>query len=391
MKSFLLLFCAALVVSSQADAQLVINKSNFDFKFGSYTSNRTSQTVFSAMTGSNLNVTATPVNSFDASVPLNYAARQNTTFNDALFLESFEYLTATAGFNIQNVFTAEDNGYKQKGVLIDEQRYGLEMVTKNPKDSLIIPSQVAVTKGERVILKFPVTAGDVWNSEMTWTATGSATISGAFLDNAPISKIGIITQHDSIIGWGKAQIPTGDGKLSAFYDVLIEQRTFIQIDSFYLNNQPVTPLYAGLLGISQGKVTKENSRKFWRNSMIAMATVNYGTDSTFTTPQSTSFDGKIPAGPTSVDENDVFSNSIAYPNPTENDVTVSYNQTNGTMATIQFFNLLGTVVKSVPVFSQAETVNVPVSLNELVSGLYRYSVLNQDGVVIGQGNVTVTR
>ncbi|MBI3259259.1 MAG: T9SS type A sorting domain-containing protein [Ignavibacteriae bacterium] len=342
------------------------------------------------MTGPNLNATATSITSFDVSIPLTYTTRQNPAFTDALYLESFENLTTTAGFKIQNVYTAEDNGYKQKGVAIDEQRYGLEMVTKNPKDSMIIPAQNAITKGERVILKFPVTSGDVWNSDFTWTVSGTVTISPTF-NNTPISKIGNISQHDSIIGWGKAQIPTGDGKLSAFYDVLVEQRTYIQVDSFYLDGKPVEPLYAGLLGIAQGKATKENSRKFWRNSMIDMATVNYGTDSTFTTPQSTSFDGSVPAGPTSVDENAILSNSIAYPNPTENEVTISYSQTNESMTTVEFFNLLGTVVKSVPVFSQAETVNVPISLSELSSGMYRYSVRNQNGVVIGQGNVTITQ
>ncbi|MBI3259257.1 MAG: T9SS type A sorting domain-containing protein [Ignavibacteriae bacterium] len=391
MKSFLFSLCiAALSLSAHANAQLIINKSNFDFKAGTYVSNFTTEKdLFSVMNGSNLIVEAATVSKFDTSSST-YIASPLPEFPNALLLESYLPLISTLGVNIFNIFTVDETGFKQKGIAVNEQRYGLSSVTGFSTDSLIIPTQICKTTGENILLKFPATAGSVWSSKFRWSAEGTATAFLAGLQDAPISKIGSFTQHDSIIGWGKAQFPTGDGKLSAFYDVLIEQSTFFEVDSFLLNGQPIAESLAANLHIAQGQVTVTNMRKFWRNSFIPMATVDYEDDSTFTNAQSSTFDASIPA-PTSVDDNRELDSPAFYPNPTNDNITVSYTQAKSNFATVEFFNLIGTLVKSVPVFSQSQFVNVPVSLADLTSGMYHYAVRNQNGTVIGQGNVTLIK
>lgn len=392
MKSFLL-FCSfiILIISVQLQAQVVITKSNFEFKSGTYPNNATLQKdYFSQLTGPNLIIAPPALSSFGGVSTVTFFDSEFPQPSNSLFTNSFENLNSNAGFNIQNIFVVDDLGFKQTSVMTEEQHYDLSAQTGNPNDSLVIPSQLAFTTGERMILKFSATSESVWTSNFSWTVTGNITVNSVGLKNTPITKFATIKQQDSIIGWGKAQIPTGGGRLSAFYDVLIEQRTLVQVDSFFLNGQPVSQLIGGALGLKQGSTTVELFRKFWRTSFINLVSINYGKDTTFTTPLSIRFDGTIPPI-TSVDEDFTASNSIAYPNPTSNNVTISYNQTSNTMTTIEFFNLIGTNVKSVPVYSPAETVHVPISLSEFANGLYRYSVRNQHGRILSQGSVTVVK
>lgn len=385
-------FLAGALCAQSLLAQIQITQSNLQFVAGTYETAFTSgKDIISGQKGANFTWVAKPVDSFAAVDPTTYVTSPLPQFAGTLWSPSFELLAGGAGVDTYTIFASTQTGYKQVGIALDEQKYSLNNLTGNPNDSLLFAAQLAQTTGELTYVAYPATVNSSWRSNYRYQINGTMTITLAGIVSTPVAKAAHITQTDSVVGWGKIQIPTSQNGLSDFYDVLMVKTHYKQVDSFYLAGQPFPDQLAAALGIQQGAETEMYALNFWRGSMMPIAGILYYSDSTYSTASPDYiFDHSVPAKGTSVQELSDVKQVVAYPNPARDNVVVSFEQSRPEMVQVEIRNIMGELVQKVPVMSPAYRVEVPISLDGIARGAYSYSVVTSDGKRLATGKFIVT-
>lgn len=201
------------------------------------------------------------------------------------------YRSVTKQFNANfNFFTDieidfNENGVVEKGMYVEEQRYGLSPFTGNNKDSLIIPRQGYIYSDVVQQMKFPFTNQSSWSSIGRRYIDFTISVTAFNLNNIPARMVWYVNRKDTIIGFGKMSIYTEQGP-SKSYDVLVDRINLSATDSFYLGGQPAPPAILNGFEIQQGQKTNLGNRiNFYRKGMFMyLASFFYGGNTFSTQP-----------------------------------------------------------------------------------------------------------
>ena len=232
-----------------------------------------------------------------------------------VYIDNFKSLNASLGYLIFDEFDFNANGVEDKGVYVNEQAYGLGALTGNQTDSIKFPFQGAIFPQGRKTMQFPATYQTAWHSASRRVINFTMKVAAVGLNNAPCQHIYTIFRSDSIAGWGKMRIHTGDAT-SIEYNVLIDRITQYAVDSFFIAGTPAPPTLLAAFSITQGQQTGFFNRySVYREGFSRpLALLNYGTNN-FTTPIRVLFDTEDLTATTGVLSPDAMYATMLFPNP----------------------------------------------------------------------------
>ena len=147
--------------------------------------------------------------------------------------------------------------------------------------------------------------------------SSNITVQSYALNQAPLLYVQRITTLDSVVGWGTLRIPVaGNPSGSAPIPVLLERRSFVEQDSFYLNGQPAPAALLNALGQTQGVTSSTYRQRFFRqNAAQPVLNIAYA-DSRYATPTGAAYSDEqsIPLG-TQAARTVTGGGLLAWPNP----------------------------------------------------------------------------
>lgn len=194
------------------------------------------------------------------------------------------YRTVSKSFNSDFIFYTDqeidfnDTAVQDKGMYVAEQKYPLQPITGNNKDSLVIPEQAYLYSDATDIVRFPFSKDSTWTSVARRFIDFNLTVTAYGLNKMPARHVWYTFRKDTIVGYGKMSILTPDGP-SKSYDVLVDQVTLFSRDSFYLAGQPAPAALLNAFQVSQGQTTNIGNRiNFYRKgSFFYLGSFFYGT------------------------------------------------------------------------------------------------------------------
>lgn len=151
-------------------------------------------------------------------------------------------------------------GLTYLGYSIPRQRFSLGALTGSATDSLTLAAQ-SVPVGATLVA-FPTTTGTVNRNTSRSATTGLLTVAAVGLNKAPLRLVQRISSTDSVAGYGTLRIPVAGGTSSS--QVLLVRSRVVEVDSFYLSGQPAPALLLGVLGVTQGGVSRSYYDTFYR-------------------------------------------------------------------------------------------------------------------------------
>ncbi len=155
-----------------------------------------------------------------------------------------------------SVFGTNENGIFQVGIAHNEQAYSLEAFTNNPSDSIYFDLEGVVGDDPLTFQSFPYTFGDSWTDTMRLATNFILDIPAFGLPMVPGQHVFRRVRTDTISGYGTVRLYTPDGPSEA-YDILVNEHSYYQQDSFYLGGMAASAQLLGAFGLSQGQVQDE--------------------------------------------------------------------------------------------------------------------------------------
>jgi len=280
MKRQILLF-AGLLLATASQAQITLTQSSFptasaiigidSLQRTTYNSTFPSLTAATSATWDMSTITDT------SEVFYNYFVSPDTA--EAQFADSSYNSFSSANYQSNVQIGLNSTALEQYGVDVDSET----IVTTSA--TIFIPIQHTVYTAPDVMISFPATMGTTWGSNYISVFNYDVT--------APVSSPGavksMITETDTVTGWGDMRVPTLTGSPSAWFHVLQVKVTTMTIDSFSLGGSYTNPLLGTLLtdlSVTQGDTTYSYQQRYYRTGDVTpFATVSYPNNS-FSTPTS---------------------------------------------------------------------------------------------------------
>ena len=169
----------------------------------------------------------------------------NLEANTSYFLRSF--VVPTRSYYLLNA-----SGYDLLGDSLLPIAFSLRTITGQATDSISFAGKNRPLSPASRLYRFPMTANTTWSVTNVTTTDFTLNVPSYGLFNAAGQQFNTAITKDSIVGWGtlKLKNPAASGVLS--FNVLLDARQTITIDSFYLNGQPAPLLLLNAFGLKQG-------------------------------------------------------------------------------------------------------------------------------------------
>lgn len=316
--------------------------------------------------------------SVNATYNLVYVAPSDTAFPTATYADTGLSTVFIPGkyYYRDNYYETNANGNNSLGYVVNEQRYG--SISANPADSCIIPRQVCAYTQDAYLMPFPATMGTLWQANSRNILDFELTVSALGLSHASCQKITNSSRTDEIVGWGKMRIPVSSG-VSILYDVLMQKRTTIQSDSFYLEGSPAPAQFLQAFGVTQGQSTTINRYLFWReNGRYPLLMFSYGSNN-FTVPNAIYFDATAQIDVSSIEEQSKPTGLNIFPNPCNGILNINLQVEKPTQAVVSVYNLTGQLVLTKSIFS-LPYIPSKVPVYDLPAGSYMITVQYENNI-----------
>jgi Secretion system C-terminal sorting domain len=266
-------------------------------------------------------------------------------------------------------------------------RFPLLLLTGSTADSLTFPAASRKSSALERRYVFPITATSS-NTTTSNTITNFLLKVGAFgLNNTPGYQSRTTTEKDTTVGWGtlKLRNPATGGVLN--FNVLLQLKTVISTDSFYLGGQPAPVALLGAFGLVQGRKDTFSVFNFiglgFRAAHIAMETNGNQTQVGRT------FRGILPSlglvSPTR-ETNDYTVATKVFPNPTSEGITFEFDKKTSGDWHILMYDVAGKITGIQKVSApQGLTTHKVTFDNSTSNGLYFYNIVDENSLIRANG------
>jgi hypothetical protein len=346
MKTTLLIGALALLVAANGSAQITLTSSGYSVASikGTDTLLRTS--------------------SFDTAFP-SFARATNATWDlSTLVYDSLLYAayyvnadTSAAQFADSQLFTFDgyyytaniqssilSSGYVQTVYDVNPASYSLPT---GGTDSLWFDAQHVLYSTPDTLIAFPATYGTSWTSTSKYTVGFHISFTYAGYSHSQGTNPTMLTELDSVIGWGKMRVKTLSDSASGYMNVLQVRSKQVYVDSYYVGGSRPSFLVLSAFGITEPTVNSFYSILFYRaGSVTPLARVSYP-DSTYSKPSSVMVDQRELMKPTGVTAVANEGTIVIAPNPVTANRTLSVDLPSSTGAwSFDVINITGNVVTS---------------------------------------------
>lgn len=373
------MFFALLAISANGQSAIILDKSNIS-GLGTETIH-THSTVLTGFTSPSTGANQTwdySSLSGGKDISTNFIAVgapfSNTAVVDTSTMQSIVKSAAIKGGTVYDI---DADGYFIAGKQMPKQAYSDALITGNPKDSTHWDAQSFLSR-ENLIL-FPATMGSSWRTSSTHKLNCTITVAAAGLNNAPITFAVSNYTNDTVVGWGTLSIPAG-AKPSIPYNVLMIRQRVVEKDSFFLYGSPAPVfLLAGFQSKQNDTTYEDFTESFYRPGFSTpLLTIDYGYDSTYSTPTSIRYD-----------ENEIQSSVKnpyydydffkLFPNPAKaGRVNFQIYKNSEKPWKLNIVNALGQNIKTMAVNGNGN-LNLFLDMTGINTGLYFVNVTNENG------------
>lgn len=303
----------------------------------------------------------------------NYYKATNQNFSSSsYYIDSlFDVLAYNRGVYRKDYYKKDEAGLHVLGYEYEAQSYFIGDLTFGPMDSISINNYHKVYDKPFQLYQFPISNGYVHQDSYVRDLNTNITVAGFGLNNALASKRSYVTLKDSVIGWGDLNV-----KYSTFEsgkrDVLVLRRVINIQDSIFLNNQPAPAAFLAAFALEQGAVTTIYRYIILTSNLSSPMMVVTCTDENMNVATSASLNLSVFNPVSSVE--DISTNIEIYPNPTQDFINVSVNDTDN-YNSIQILNSLGTQVMELN--SSVAISHHRIDISKLEAGVYFIKIGNK--------------
>ncbi len=233
-------------------------------------------------------------------------------------------------------------------------------------------------------LHLPATYQSSMRDTIRRPITSILTIPALQLDQASLVYTEVRYYSDTIIGWGTLKMPDDQGS----YEVLLQKRTYIGVDSFLLEGQPAPAQILDVFGVAQGQTSTTTVWAFHAPNVSAdimnftiiqgqVGVESYYRDGLSVSHVNESLQATLPVN--------------LFPNPvTGEKLGVAFEKASSSQWQLAISNGLGETVQTFPIDQPAGPVRLELGLNsELPSGGYYYQVFDEAGQQQAQGKFVI--
>jgi Secretion system C-terminal sorting domain len=287
----------------------------------------------------------------------------------------------------KNYYTLNTSGYSLLGDSIIFSRFPLLLLTGSTADSLTFPaaSRKSSTPERRFV--FPITATSSNTTTSNTTTNFLLKIPAFGFNNTPGYQSRTTTEKDTTVGWGtlKLRNPASGGVLN--FNVLLQLKTIIGIDSFYLGGQPAPGALLDAFSLVQGRKDTFSVFNFiglgFKAAHVAMETNGNQTQVGRT------FRGILPSlglvSPTR-ETNDYSVATKVFPNPTSEGITFEFDKKTSGDWHILMYDVVGKITGIQKVSApQGLTTHKVTFDNSTANGLYFYNIVDENSLIRANG------
>lgn len=307
---------------------------------------------------------------------------------------SFVNITPTLGFYADAYLRQNANGWEEYSYdKSQEVSYPLAGLSGGANDILTIPAQTIAYSAPRTIIRYPATYGSAWSSKVRYVANTNLTIEAYGLNKAPLSLVKNLSSVDSVVAWGKANIPLKGNKMSKAYEVLIVKRMSIRQDSFYLGGQPAPVPLMTAFGITQGsRDTTYRYIAFHLGSPNYLFAFNYRSDASMTLqPRLGVTDVAEEALPSALTEEGNTQQPSLSPNPANEEITLHIQKNNDALWYMEIYSTIGTLVESRNISAGYGETKLGLSVAHLTAGSYSYVLRDEQKRIVSTQRFIIAR
>jgi hypothetical protein len=287
----------------------------------------------------------------------------------------------------RNYYTLNTTGYSLIGDSIGFSRFSLAALTGNTADSLTFPAASRKRSTPERFHVFPITSTSSNTTTSNYTTNFLLKASVFGLNNTPGYQSQTNIEKDTTLGWGtlKLRNPATGGVLN--FNVLLQLKTIIAIDSFYLAGQPAPAALLAAFDLQQGQKDTFSVFSFIGLGFKAphMAIETNGNQ----TQVGRAFRAILPSlglvSPTR-ETNDYTIATKVFPNPTTEGVTFEFDKKSSADWHIMIYNSVGQIVKWHRVSATMGTISERVNLDaSMITGQYFYNIVDENSLIRANG------
>jgi hypothetical protein len=296
-----------------------------------------------------------------------------SAFPSATFTLPGGYPFSSLFYLVDVMFGITPTGIVNFGEHVDRQSLSLAGVSGATTDTLTFLQQDIPYTSNPKDLKYPCTMGTTWTEVFSYVTNFELTIMAYGLDHTPGERRSHLTRTYNVIGWGKMRVNTPSGP-SAYMDVLEIEISHLVVDSFYLGGAPAPDALLSAFGTTQGHVSENNYRRFFRaGEFKELARVTYS-DNTYSEVLGVFVHKQRLSMPVTGIADNVMERILVYPNPVTGTSFKVGMENVGKDATYRICNVMGQEVAN-----GAVAANGTVSISERIpSGNYVIKILTND-------------
>ncbi len=320
-----------------------------------------------------------------------------TIFSDANLVRNFLGQFQIFSLPARIYERLDSTGLYELGYADDGGKASLVTYTGNATDSIYFPATAVRYDRSLPQQKFPMTANSVWNTlnDRAVTADFQLSIAAAGFNRTPGERVTINDFRDSIVGWGTLRMrnPTGGAPLN--FAVLLQRTYDVYVDSFYIAGRPApTPLLAAF-GLVQGATTTSNTTFHFRavgfsESPITLTVSPSGPSGGYTYTRAVNLAQGLSTANREYDNTPIATK--AYPNPSNSDITLTFEKNKDATWSVMVYNLAGQVITTQPISGGKGAINQTISLgNNLPDGTYFYNLIDQNALIRANGQFKLVK
>lgn len=380
-----------LLLSTQVQAQITIERSDFTLEVGAQTkawnvdyANASIPEVGEGMVWDFSNLV------LGDSFLVDYAPPSNPAFPNANLTEpsSGTILGDLAVLPSISYSLLDDTGYGALGLTNETVHVPLGVVTGGTSDTLTILEKAMVYTERRTLLQFPLNYGDSWEYNIDFSLDFAVTVAAFGLQGVPAAQISSDSATLTVAGYGTLILPNPDGPEldPVSIEALMIKRTDRVTNNYTLGGQPAPQVMLDLFGLAQGE-NRTSTRYFFYAKGLPRTAVNINVNG----------NGDIDFFTISDAITDVVSSTskattelvpvMVFPNPASGSFQLAFDKTDAQDWTVELYNALGQAVHRQVIAGGSGTTYAELRLPKLSAGQHHYVLRSREGKIMASGSV----
>lgn len=283
-----------------------------------------------------------------------------------------------------------DSSYVTLGRTFTGGGASLTPISGGANDSIVILDGINIYDNPAGTFEFPMQFGNSNTNNSSIRNDGILTVEGFGIDHAPIFRKLDFDITVTISGYGTLILPHPDGTDTVSFEALLIREERVVRDSFFLNNQLIPDVLANAFGLEPAGVSTDTRYSFVTKGLNRSAFTFIVSDGIFSGANYADGVRDLMTSTTQIAPD--LLEIQTFPNPSDGNFTIAFDKTDGDAWKFILYNSLGQLVEQQTLTAPVGAASIQVSLpKQITTGIYHFTIQNEDGQIVGTDKVMVKR